>query len=216
MPGRRRTASSRARGSWLPRLTGLGLVVLLAAAAVTAYLIAFHPAATHHAAPLPTRVVSYQTVGLVVADSAPGSSPGQLLQLVGPQLLGPHGTLVFSLLGQTQQAQGSPQWTADLMAGDSYIFIYLPTGQCLSAAGTVSRPKLALQHCNLDAGQRWRRLPRVVLSQAHDFYQYENLGDRACLTQQGGQPGPMFGATLAACSPSEPASQFIAFWWSSV
>ncbi len=211
MPGQRRTASRRARGSWLPRLTGLVVVVLLAAAGVTGYLIAFHPAATHHAPPLPTRVVSDQTVGLVVADSAPGSSAGQLLQLVGR-----HGTPMFSPLGQAQQAQGSPQWTADLMAGDSYIFIYLPTGQCLSAAGSASRPKLALRHCNLNAGQRWRRAKRVVLNQAHDFYQYANLGDRACLTQQGGLPGPSFAASLAACSPSQPADQLVAFWWSAV
>ncbi len=211
MPGQRRTASSRASGSWLPRLTGLGVVVLLAAAGVTGYVIAFHPAAKHHSPPLPTRVVSYQTVGLVVADSVPGTSSGQLLQLVSP-----HGTPAFSLLSQTQQAQGSPQWTADLMAGDSYIFIYLPTGQCLSAAGSARHPKLALRHCDLDASQRWRRMQRAVLSQAHDFYQYANLGDRACLTQQGEQPGPVFGASLAACSPSQPADQFIAFWWSAV
>jgi hypothetical protein len=187
----------------------VGVVVLLAAAAVTAYLVAFHPAATHHAAPLPTRVVTYQTVGLVVAESASGGSTGQLLQLEGS-----HGTPAFSPLGQAQQAQGAPQWTADLMAGDSFIFIYLPTGQCLSAAGSGSKPKLALRHCDLDAGQRWRRLQRAVLTQAHDFYQYANLGDRFCLTQQGGLPGPIFSATLAACSSAGPANQLIAFWWS--
>jgi hypothetical protein len=186
-------------------------VVLLAAAAVTGYLIAFHPAATHHAAPLPTRVVSYQTVGLVVADTEPGTSTDQLLQLVGRD-----GTPTFSSLGQTQLAQGSPQWTADLMDGGAYIFIYLPTGQCLSAVGTVGQPKLALRHCDLGAGQRWRRMQRVVLNQAHDFYQYTNLGDGSCLTQKGVLPGQIFGASLAPCSPSEPANQLIAFWWSSV
>ena len=211
MPGQRHTAGPRARGSWLPRLAGLAAVVLLAAAAVTGYLLAFHPAATHHAAALPTRVVSYQSVGLVVAGTEPGSSASQLLQLVAPS-----GTLQFSPLPQAQLAVGSPQWTADLMAGGTYIFIYLPTGTCLSARGTASQPKLALRHCDLGAGQRWRRMPPAVLSQAHDFYQYANLGDGLCLTQTGVPPGQIFGASLAACAPEQPADQLVAFWWSSV
>jgi hypothetical protein len=208
MPGQRGTAGSRARGSWLPRLAGLGVVVLLAGAAVTGYVIAFHPAAGDHTPPLSTRVVSYQTVGLVVGDTEPGSSTDQLLQLVGA-----HATPTFSQLSQTQVAEGSPQWTADLMGGGAYIFIYLPTGQCLGATGSASQPKLALRRCDLDANQRWRRAPRAVSTQAHDFYQYANLGDGSCLTQTGVLPGQIFGASLAACAPSDPADQLIAFWW---
>jgi nitric oxide reductase large subunit len=209
MPGQRRTAGPRARGSRLPRRVGLGAVVLVTGAAVTGYLIAFHPAVGHHAPPLPTRVVSYQTVGLVVAETEPGSSTDQLLQLVGA-----HSTPTFSALGQTQAAEGSPQWTADLMAGGDYVFIYLPTGQCLGAAGTASQPKLELRRCDLDADQRWQRTQRSVSIQAHDFYQYTNLADRSCLTQTGVLPGQIFGASLAACAPSERADQLIAFWWS--
>jgi hypothetical protein len=206
MPGQRHTAGPRATGSWLPRLVGLGAVVLLAAAAVAA-LIAIQPS-RHGAAPLSTRVVGYQTVGLVVADSEPGSSTGQLLQLVGAQ-----GTPTFSALGQAQGVQGgAPQWTADLMAGGSYIFIYLPTGQCLSAVGTASEPRLALRHCDLDAPQRWRRTQPAAVSQAHDFYQYANLGDGSCVTQTGMLPGQIFGASLATCASSQPADQLIAFW----
>src|SRR5271165_3578033 len=106
MPGQRRSRGSRARGSWLPRLAGLGVVVLLAAAAVAAYLVGFHPAATHHAPPLSTKVVSDQTVGLVVADTQLGGAGEQLLQL-----LGPHGTPEFSPVAATQQTEASPQWT---------------------------------------------------------------------------------------------------------
>jgi hypothetical protein len=186
-------------------------VVLIAAGAVTGYLIAFHPAAARHAAPLPTRVLSYQTVGLVVADTEPGGPAGELLQLVGPR-----GAPAFSPLAAAQLVQGSPQWTADLMAGGSYIFIYLPTGQCLSAAGTVSQPTVALRHCDLEADQRWRRMQGAVLKQAHDFYRYANLGNGSCLTQTGVLPGQIFGASLAACSSAQPASQLIAFWWAAV
>jgi hypothetical protein len=192
-------------------MAGLGVVVLLAAAAVTAYLVAFHPARPHHAAALPTRVVSYQTVGLVVTDAEPGSTSGQLLQLTGQ-----HGTLDFSPVAPTQQAQGSPQWTADQMAGGTYIFIYLPTGQCLSAAGTASEPKLTLRHCDLRGAQRWRRAQAAVLTQAHDFYQYANLGDGSCVTQAGVLPGEIFGASLSACTSPQPADQLLAFWWSPV
>ncbi len=211
MPGQRRTAGQRARDSRLPRLAGFGVAVLVAGGLVTAYLLAFHPAIAHHAAPLPTKVVSYQSVGLVVADTQPGSPADQLLQL-----LSPHGTPQFSALAQTQLAEGSPQWTADLMAGGSYIFIYLPTGQCLSEIGQVSQPKLALQHCDLSARQRWRRMQPAVPAQAHDFYQYANLDDGSCLTQRGVLPGQIYSASLAECSASHPADQLIAFWWSSV
>lgn len=207
MPGQRRTAGTRARGSWLPRFAGLGVVVVVAAAAVTGYLIAFHPGTSRHAPRLPTRVASYQTVSLVLVYTEPGSSTHQLLELIGP-----HGVPVFSPLGPAQLAQSSPQWTADLMDGGTYIFIYLPTGRCLSASGPARRPRLALEHCDLDASQRWRRGQAPVSLQAHDFYQYANVRDGSCLTQQGVLPGPVFGATLAACAPSATAGQLVAFW----
>ncbi len=43
MPGQRRTAGPRARGSRLPRLAGFGVAVLVAGGLVTGYLLAFHP-----------------------------------------------------------------------------------------------------------------------------------------------------------------------------
>lgn len=211
MPGERHTAGPRSRGSWLPRLAGISVVVLLAAGGVTGYLLQAHPGAARRTAPLPTRVLSYQTVGLIARDAQSGSSHGQLLELLGPQ-----GTPQFRPVSQAQQQVGSPQWTADLMAGNSYIFIFLPTGDCLAATGPARKPKLALQHCDLTAAQRWRRTREaVVLSQGHDFYQYANLGDAACLAQAGALPGQVYDAALEACSASAPADQLIAFWWSS-
>jgi hypothetical protein len=210
MPGQRRSPGKRARGSWLPRLAGLGGVIVVAAVIATAYLVAFHPATPRRTPSLPTKVVSFHTVGLVIADTQPGAS-SQLLQLVYQ-----HGSLYFSPVAQAQQTQGTPQWTADLMAGATYIFIYLPTGQCLSAAGTASQPRLALRHCDLGSAQRWRRSRVAVVTQAHDYYQYANVGDRNCLTRNGELPGQIFGASLSACAASQPADQLLAFWWSSV
>jgi hypothetical protein len=211
MPGQRRSPRARANGSWLPRLAGLSAVVVLAAGAVTGYLIAFHPGAAHHPPPLPTQVVSDQTVGLVVGHTKPGSAAGQLLQLVSS-----HGTPVFSPVSPAELVQGSPEWTADLMTGDTYIFIYLPTGQCLAATGPASRRTLALAHCDLNANQRWRRTQQAVTSEAHAFFQYANFADADCLTQRGELSGTVFGAALATCSPTAPASQLVAFWWSAV
>ena len=211
MPGQRHSAGPRSRGSWLARLAGVSVVVLLAAAGVAVYLVELHPATARPAASLPTQVLSRQTVGLIAQGAQQAGSGGQLVQLLGPQ-----GTLQFSPVAQAQEQAGSPQWTANLMAGNSYIFIFLPSDECLAAAGSASHPKLALKHCDLTAAQRWRRVRRAVVSQGHEYYQYANLGDGACLTQAGGQSGQVYGAALETCSPSAPADQLIAFWWSSV
>jgi hypothetical protein len=192
-------------------MAGVSVVVLLAAGGVAAYLVELHPSAARPAAPLPNRVVSYQTVGLIAQSGQPASSGSNLLQLLGPE-----GALQFSPVQRAQQQVGSPQWTADLMAGNTYIFIFLPTGDCLAATRSHGQPKLSLGHCDLKAAQRWRRTKAAVVSQGHDFYQYSNLGNGDCLTQTGQQSVQVFGAALAACSPSAPADQLIAFWWSSV
>ena len=65
MPGQRQTARPPTRGSRLPRLAGLGVIVVLAAAGAAVYVAGFHPAADKRPAPLPTRVASTLTVGLV-------------------------------------------------------------------------------------------------------------------------------------------------------
>jgi len=208
MPGQRSSASRRSRGSWRPRLAGLGVVLLLAGAAVTAYLVSFHPAAHSR---LPTRVVSTQDVGLIAEVPPSGSAAMRLLQL-----LGSGGTPQFQAIGQAAEQNGAPQWTADLMGGNSYIFIFLPTGRCLAVARQHGRAVLVLQHCNLSATQRWRRTNATASSQGHAFHQYANLGDSRCLAAAGQQPGAALGAAVQACSPSAPARQLIAFWWASV
>ena len=184
--------------------------MLIAGGAVAVYLVALHPA-RHPSPPLPTRVLSFQTVGLVARVAQPGPSSGQLLQLLGP---GP--APQFSPLGQAQEQAGSPQWTADLMAGNSYIFIYLPTGRCLAASGPASRPKLTLAHCDLAAQQRWRRTGAADQLQGHDFYQYANLADASCLTQTAQAPGPAYGAALRSCAAVPTPDQLIGFWWASL
>jgi len=183
------------------------VVVVLAASAAIAYLVAFHPAQPHQTAQLPTRVLSSQTVGLVMAAAQPGAASNELLQL-GYQ----NGSPKFSPLPPAQQAVSSPQWTADQMAGATYILIYLRTGQCLTATGSASQPQLVLRHCDLGGDQRWRRTQAPVLTRAHDFYQYANLGDSDCLTQGAMRPAQIFGAGLSACATPPQARQLVAFW----
>jgi hypothetical protein len=209
MPSQRRPAGSRARGSWLPRLAGIGVVVVLAVGAVTAYLVVVHPAKARPVLPLSNKVITYQTVGLVAQETPSGSGSQQLLL----QLLSPASDPEFSRISPAELGGGPGQWTADLMVGKNYIFIYLASGDCLSAVGTARSPRLALRHCDLRASQRWRRVGPAVLSQGHDFYQYANLGDGSCLAQARALPGSAWGASLSACSPTPPADQLIAFWW---
>jgi hypothetical protein len=211
MPGRRRSTGQRAPGSRLARLTGISVAVLVAAGAVAAYLVAMHPGRRQQP-PLPAKVVSEQQVGLIARVAQPGSSPGQMVQLVD----GPSGAPQFSPLGQAQQQAGSGRWTADLMAGDSYIFIYIPTGHCLTSGGPADQPRLTLEHCDLTAQQRWRRTKAPVQFQGHVFYQYENLGDNSCLTETDELPGPVYDAGLEACQAGSPASQLIGFFFESV
>lgn len=188
------------------------MIVVLAAGGATAYLVAFQPSQPKRPTPLPSRVTSTLTVGLV-AQSASGSGSGSTQTLV--QLLSPHQEPTFTPVGLSQQ-QGQPQWIADVMTGGTYIFIYLPTSQCLTAAGPAAHPKLIVQHCDLSSRQRWTRVGNGVLADAHDFYQFSNLAAGKCITAGTGSAALGLPATLAPCDPANPASQLIAFWWTSV
>jgi hypothetical protein len=208
MPGQRHTARPRTRGSWLPRLAGLGVIVVLAAGGVAAYVAGFHPAASKRPAPLPTRVASTLTVGLMAEPPSAGGSAAL------EQLLSPQQRPAFSPVGINQQQQGQPEWIADVMTGGGYIFIYLPTSQCLASGGPRARPRLTAERCDLSPAQRWRRLGAGVLVDGHDFYQFADMSSGKCITQGSGSAAQGLPAGLSACDPARPASQLLAFWWS--
>ncbi|HEY7323468.1 MAG TPA: hypothetical protein VH520_01475 [Streptosporangiaceae bacterium] len=189
----------------MSRLTGISVILVLAAGGVAAYLITTHPTLLHSAAPLSTKVVSNETIGLVAQNVLHGSP--QLLQLRGPG-----GIPQFSAVTPAEEQTGSGQWTADQMGDGSYIFIFVPSGTCLTAVGKAT---LALRHCDLQPNQRWRRAGRAVLAQGHDFYQYANLSTSKCMTELSELPGPSWKAQLEKCSLSSQTNQLIAFWWAS-
>jgi hypothetical protein len=201
MPGKR-NARSRVRGSWAARLTGTAFAVLLAGVGVAVYLIVGGAHADNSASVLPTRVLGTQAIGL--ADSAQAQSAG-----ASPATE----TLLTSRSGLSFQAAGqvTADWTADQMAGGTYIFIYLPNGQCLgsSRANTVS-----LQRCNLQAGQRWIREHPVLGANGLDYWQLRNLAVGRCLTAASvaGRAGTTESAPrLEHCQASPGSSQVIAF-----
>lgn len=203
MPGQRIAVGRRARGSRVSRLAGISVILVLAAGGATGYLVTVHPSGAHPAAPLPTTVVSNQTIGLVAQASQPASS-GQLLQLQASA-----GVPEFSPVTLAEQQAGTGQWTADQMGDDSYIFIFVATGSCLTAANPAT---VALRHCDLASDQRWRRTGHASLAQGHNFYQYANVRTGRCLTEAAELPGPAWAASLSACSPSGTLSQLVAFW----
>jgi hypothetical protein len=197
MPGKR-NARSRVRGSWAARLIGIGLAIVLAVAGVAVYL-AFGNKASQKAA-LPNRVLGTQAIGLV----NPGP-PAQAGASAAPQaFLASRSDLSFVAAGQA-----GADWTADQMAGGTYIFIYLPNGQCLASRG----PAVALARCSLGAGQRWVR-QRMVSRGGVDYWQLRNLSNGRCLTAAGGdstaQPGQGT-ARLEPCQASPGWIQLVAF-----
>jgi hypothetical protein len=198
MPGKR-NARSRVRGSWTARLIGLGLAIVLAAAGVAVYL-AFGNKPSQKAA-LPTRVLGTQAVGLV----NPGPPPQAGASAAPQAFLASSSDLSFVTAGPA-----GADWTADQMAGGTYIFIYLPNGLCL-APSRASHVTLA--RCNLGADQRWVR-QRQVSRGGVDYWQLRNLSNGRCLTAAGAdstvQPGQGT-ARLEPCQASPGWIQLVAF-----
>jgi hypothetical protein len=198
MPGKR-NARSRVRGSWAARLTGAGFAILLAGVGAAVYLIVGGQHADNSASVLPTRVLATQAIGLADSPAAPGSSGVDML-VAAPSGLG------FSGAGST-----GANWTADQMAGGTYIFIYLQDGLCLGPSRAAS---VSLQRCNLEADQRWVRQRPVLGANGLEYWQLRNLSDGRCLTAAGsaGTGGPARAAArLERCQASPGASQLIAF-----
>ena len=189
------------------------MVVVVAGGALALYLSTAHspnqaPVASHHHQPqLSVKVAQVQTVGVINFGPDDNGRPWQGNTGDHPLMLMPAGKVLdFVAIHRRKLSSGPPEWTADQMADGSEIFIYVPTGQCLSPLGT-GRPQLT--HCNLSLAQRWRPVhSQVVLGEA--IAQYANAKTGTCLTAPRG-PGP---AVLSKCGRARTRTQEIAFWWS--
>ena len=98
------------------------------------------------------------------------------------------------------------------MTDGGYIFIYLPTSQCLAAGGPRARPRLTAERCDLSPAQRWQRLGPGVLVAGHDFYQFAEPGRRQVhhAGQRLGRPGHCPPGSPPATRPG-PTRQLLAF-----
>ena len=201
MPGKR-NARSRVRGSWAARLTGAAFAILLAAVGAAVYLLVGGAHADNSASVLPTRVLVTQAIGLAYSPPSTSGSPSVDTLVVAPSGLGFNGN-----------GSAGANWTADQMAGGTYIFIYLQDGRCLGHGRAAS---VSLQRCNLQAGQRWARQHPVAASNGLEYWQLRNLSDGRCLTAVSVVgAGAAAAARLERCQASPGASQLIAFLTSS-
>jgi hypothetical protein len=219
MPGRRSARPYRTKGSWVPRLAGVGAVAVLALAGLVIYLATTHnqhqptPKGNQHTI-LSSRVLKAQYVGIVEfgpaddGDGFVGSREDRPLMLL-PQA----GRVRFvtipasALAAPTSGGAGVPTWTDDQMADGTDIFIYTATGRCLSAG--VGPASVQLSRCDLSLAQRWRPLNAAV-ALGQSFAKYANAKTGLCLTAPRKQPGP---ARLAKCGSPRQKTQEIAFWW---
>lgn len=205
--GRARLRSSRAA-----RLSGAGLAVLLAAAGVTAYLFVDPPGGTPDV-PLPTQVLSTQPVGLVNPGPAGPADPaatGPASAIPGAKgTAAAAGSLLAAGSGLTfsTSAQSDAEWTADQMAGGTYIFIYLANGG-LCLASPASPGPAVLERCNLAASQRWRRQHPTAGAGGTDYWQLRSTANSLCLTA-----GALTGAAaqLEPCQAPPGWGQLISF-----
>jgi Ricin-type beta-trefoil lectin domain-like len=195
----KRDARSRTRGSWAARLTGIGLAILLAGAGLAVYLVVGNHAA--RAPGLPTHVLGTQAVALV----NPGPTPPAGASASPETFLASRSDLSFTAAGQA-----GADWTADQMAGGTYIFIYLPDGSCLTAARSSA---VTLARCNLGASQRWVR-QHLVSSGGLDYWQLRSLSRGRCLTAAAGNAAgtpAQSAARLDPCLAHPDWSQLVAF-----
>ncbi len=210
MSGERSARARRARGSRLPRIAGTGVVLLLAGTGVIASLVGGDPHVTaRHGVP-PARVQGAHEVGLVSAGP-----PGPAGQAAAPAqtLLKSRSGLAFATVRQV-----APEWTADQMAGGTYIFIYISDGSCLSSAalrgrarrGRASGTMAVTTRCDLGYSQRWRRQQGGT----QGYWQLRNIGDGRCLTLGGASPAAgqgSFSAELMPCGAPADWHQQITF-----
>jgi hypothetical protein len=183
-------------------------VLLVAVGGAIAYSVASPADASRHPEHLSTRVVSVQTVGIIgQVGSETGDKSG--FRRLADSVTGPR----FDPMPPASLAQGDPQWSADTMAGGTFVFIFAPDGRCLAATGQPSHRVLALRRCDLGAEQRWQRLTTTVAPDGHLYGQYRNVSAGRCLAAVGAPTAPSGPAALVPCAKTGTARQLISLWW---
>ena len=213
MPGPLTARPHRSKGSWIPRLTGVGVVAVVAVGGLVAYLASTHHVTQHHKhhhrrAVLSSKVLRKETVGVIEFGPDDDHDPFAHDADDHPLMLQPsRGNLQFLAIPVAELGAGVPVWTADHMSDGSDIFIYTATDQCLSAG--LGPASVGLSRCDLSLAQRWRPVAAAV-ALGQSVANYANAKTGLCLTAPRQKPGP---ARLAKCGRARQKTQEIAFWW---
>jgi len=197
------------RGSLALRVGGTALVIVAAAAVTSALLLAHSgvQARKDTTAKLSRKVTSALTVGLYNPGPATPQHPRPLRQMLDSQA----DLLTFTAALDSGTEHSLERWTADKMSDDSYIYIFVPSGQCLTASAR-NLAAVFLAKCDLGATQRWRRVQLGFLDNGLYYWQLRSQLNGRCLANSG---GPLNGtstqhaARLEPCDRSRPAGQLI-------
>jgi hypothetical protein len=197
------------RGSLALRVGGTALVIVTAAAVTSALLFAHSgvQARKDNTAKLSRKVTSALTVGLYNPGPATPQHPRPLRQMLDAQA----DLLTFTAALDSGTEHSLERWIADKMSDDSYIYIFVPSGQCLTASAR-NLAAVFLAKCDLGATQRWRRVQLGFLDNGLYYWQLRSQLNGRCLANSA---GPLNGtstqhaARLEQCDRSRPAGQLI-------
>lgn len=197
------------RGSLALRVGGTALVIVTAAA-VTSVLLLAHSgvqARKDSGAKLSRKVTSALTVGLY----NPGPTTPQHQRPLRQMLDSQSGLLTFTAALDPGTQQALERWTADKMSDDSYIYIFVPSGKCLTASAH-DLTAVFLAKCDLGVTQRWRRVQQGVLNTGLYYWELRSQLNGRCLTNPAtlqNNNAAQHAAQLQPCGKGQPPSQLI-------
>jgi hypothetical protein len=186
------------------------VLVIVTAAAVTSALLLAHSgvqARKNATARLSTKVTSALTIGLYNPGPATAQHPRPVRQMLDSQ----SGLLIFRAALDAGTLHTLERWTADKMSDGSYIYIYVPSGQCLTASAD-NLVKVSLAKCNLRVTQRWRHVNLGFLDSGLYYWELRSQLNGQCLANPGAPLTSASGqhvARLEPCDKSRPAAQLI-------
>ena len=197
------------RGSWALRVGGTALVIVAAAAGTSVVLLAHSgvQARKDSVTKLSRKVTSALTVGLYNPGPAIPHHSRPARQMLDSRA----GLLTFTLALDPGTQHELARWTADKMSDDSYIYIFVPSGLCLTASAH-NLAAVFLAKCDLGVTQRWRRVNLGFLDNGLYYWELRSQLNGRCLANSG---GPLNGtstehaARLEPCDRSRPAGQLI-------
>jgi hypothetical protein len=186
------------------------VLVIVTAAAVTSALLLAHSgvqARKNATARLSTKVTSALTIGLYNPGPATAQHPRPVRQMLDSQ----SGLLIFRAALDAGTLHTLERWTADKMSDGSYIYIFVPSGQCLTASAH-NLAAIFLAKCNLGVTQRWQHVNLGFLDNGLYYWELRSQLNGRCLANPGtplNNNAAQHAARLEPCDKNRPARQLI-------